>query len=255
MKILFIGDIVGEVGRNMLSQHLASLKHDHAIDLTIVNGENAAHGKGITPKIAQQFKELGVDVITLGNHAFSKNVIKEKIDELDYMVRPCNMEPLGYGQGFTKLEVLGLKVMIINVCGAAFMDNIVCSPFVATDKILANNHADITFVDFHGEATAEKRCYFEYYKDQIQCVVGTHTHVQTADEMISEGSCFISDVGMCGAIESILGRDIEEVIARSVHQQKTYFTPAKGKGMLCGVVIEVDNQTKKVVKIERLQVK
>lgn len=255
MKILFIGDIVGEVGRNMLAKHLNELQAKHQIDLTIVNGENAAHGKGITPKIYQSFKELGVDIITLGNHAFSKNIIKEHIDELHDMVRPCNMEPLEYGKGFIIREIKGSKVMVINICGAAFMDNVSVSPFVATDEILSNNAADIIFVDFHGEATAEKRCYFEYYKDRIRCVVGTHTHVQTADEMISQGSCFISDVGMCGAISSILGRDIDEVIARTIHQHKTYFTPAKGAGMLCGVVIDIDDDTKMVQKIERIQLK
>ncbi len=255
MKILFIGDIVGEVGRRMLSEHLKSLQNEYSIDLTIVNGENAAHGKGITPKIYDSFKSLGVDVITLGNHAFSKNIIKEYMEKFDDLVRPCNMEPLEYGRGFVTCHINNLDIMIINICGKAFMDNILIDPFEATDEILENNSADIIFVDFHGEATAEKRCYFEYYKDRIQCVVGTHTHVQTADEMISNGSCFISDVGMCGAINSILGRDIEEVISRTIYQQKTYFTPAKGPGMLCGVVIDIDEITKKVQKIERIQIK
>ena len=124
MKILFIGDIVGEVGRRMLSEHLKSLQNEYSIDLTIVNGENAAHGKGITPKIYDSFKSLGVDVITLGNHAFSKNIIKEYMEKFDDLVRPCNMEPLEYGRGFVTCHINNLDIMIINICGKAFMDNI-----------------------------------------------------------------------------------------------------------------------------------
>lgn len=255
MKILFLGDVVGSVGRQIVNDNFKNIKEKYQIDFAIINGENAAHGKGITTKIYRQFKNLGIDVITLGNHAFSKSMIIDNIDECKDMIRPCNMEPLNIGKSYIIKEVKGLRILVINVCGQVFMDNVVIDPFSACLNIINKEKADIVFVDFHGEATAEKRCFFEYLKKKVTIVCGTHTHIQTADEMIKNHAAFISDVGMCGPIDSILGRDIDEVIDKTIYHEKTYFTPAKGKGIICGVVIEVDEQNHHATNIERIQIR
>lgn len=255
MRILFLGDVVGSVGRQIINDNFKSIKEKYSADLTIINGENAAHGKGITTKIYRQFKNLGIDAITLGNHAFSKSMIIDNIDDCSDLIRPCNMEPLNIGNGYIIKEVKGLKILVINVCGQVFMDNVVIDPYSACTNIIDSQKADIVFVDFHGEATAEKRCFFEYMKNKATIVCGTHTHIQTADEMIKDHRAFISDVGMCGPIDSILGRDIDEVINKTIYHEKTYFTPADGKGIICGVVIDVDEQTCNAINIERIQIR
>lgn len=253
MKILFLGDVVGKVGRRIINERLASLKKEHQIDLTIINGENAAHGKGITSRIYHGFINLGVDVVTLGNHAFSKGEILTTFDDCENLIRPMNLKPLEIGKAVIIKEINNLKVAICNINGVVFMNNIEGTPYDAMDQIIKNNPADIYFVDFHAEATAEKLTFWNYYRDKVQVVVGTHTHVQTADEQIYNGSAYISDVGMCGAYDSILGRDTNEVISRMVHNNYTRYLPAEGSAVLSGVVIEIDEKTKKAVKITRIQ--
>lgn len=255
MRILFVGDVVGKVGRSVVQQHLQSIKTNYDIHLTIINGENSAHGKGITSRLYNEIIDMGADVITLGNHAFSKSELLKTVDQCPSLVRPMNLLPLNVGNYVVIKEVNGLKVAIVNICGEIFMDRIVRSPYDCMDEVLETVEADCYFVDFHGEATAEKLCFWNYYRKQLIAVCGTHTHIQTADECVEDGCAFICDTGMCGAYDSILGRDTKEVIANVVYQESTHYTPAMGEGLFCAVVIEVDEKTKRAVSIERIQIR
>lgn len=255
MNILFIGDIVGAVGREMVREHLPKLKADYQIDLVVANGENAAHGKGITKKIYYQLLSYGVDVITMGNHTFSKNDIYQFIEEADRMVRPANMEPIEYGQHTVVVKVRNKRVAISNLCGEVWMHNVIDSPFYCMEEILNDIDADIYVVDFHGETTSEKIAFTYNFAGRIQAVVGTHTHVQTADERIVYGTAAISDLGMCGAYTSVLGRDVDEIITRFTTDDKTKFKIALGPGILCGAVVQIHDETDKAFHIERIQIR
>ncbi len=258
MKILFVGDVVGSVGRQMLVDHLDTIKQEKQIDFTIVNGENSAHGKGISKKIYHQFLNAGCDVITLGNHAYSKDTIFTFIDDAHRLVRPMNMPPSnGKGQGYCIVDVNGLRICVSNIMCEVFMIAVKDNPFDTMIDILEETKdlADIHIVDLHGEATSEKIAFSYYFEGVVQAVLGTHTHVQTADERVSNGTAFISDVGMCGVYRSVIGRDIDEILNRFVNQEKTRFTLAEGEGMFSAVVIEIDEVSKQAVHIERIQVK
>lgn len=255
MKILFIGDIVGSAGRQMLIEHLPALKRRIQPDLTIVNGENAAHGKGITRKIYYQLLNAGADFITMGNHTFSKSELKMFISEADRLIRPDNLAPTDLGESVRITKVKDLTVGMVNMCGEVFMDNIVESPFSSMEAILKQHQADLWFVDFHGETTGEKQTFAQIFADRCVMIVGTHTHIQTADDQILRGCGYISDVGMCGVFDSILGRDKDEVIARTLYQEKTRYTVAEGPGMLCGVWVDIDENTRRAVAIERIQIR
>ncbi len=256
MKILFIGDIVGSVGRAMVLEHLPKIKEEKQIDFTIVNAENAAHGKGLTKKIYHQLINAGCDMLTLGNHAYSKDTIFNFIDEADRLVRPYNLEPTE-GAGYRIVEVNGFKICIVNLICEVFMIPVIDSPFSSMIDIIEDtrDEVDIYFVDLHGEATSEKIAFSYYFENEVQVVVGTHTHVQTADERVSNGTAFISDVGMCGVYRSVIGRDIEEILTRFTTGEKTKFTMAEGEGILSAVVVEIDEESKLAKSIERIQIR
>ena len=253
MKILFVGDIVSRPGRKVLNENLQKLKEDYAIDFTIVNAENAAHGKGLTPKIFNQIINFGVDAITLGNHAYAKEEIFEIIND-EKIVRPINLTTSKMGKGLRTFKVLNKTILIGNVCGEAFMHNIDPSPFLASQKFI-ETQADIKIIDFHGEATAEKIAYMHYFKNDFSAILGTHTHVQTADEDVFNGCAYISDVGMTGPYESVIGRDIDEVVSRFVENKETYYKVSKNEAVLCAVVVEIDDITNKAINIERIQIR
>lgn len=256
MKILFIGDIVGSVGRAMLIEHLPKIKEEKKIDFTIANAENAAHGKGLTKKIYHQLINAGCDMLTLGNHAYSKDTIFSFIDDADQLVRPYNLEP-EQGCGYRIVEVNGIRICITNLICEVFMIPTVESPFESMIDIIDDTREDVDvyFVDLHGEATSEKIAFSYYFESEVQVVVGTHTHVQTADERISNGTAFISDVGMCGVYRSVIGRDIDEILTRFTTKEKTRFTMAEGEGILSAVVVEIDEDTKEAIQIERIQIR
>ena len=254
MRILFIGDIVGRPGRDIVFANLARLKAEEKIDLTIVNGENSAHGKGITQKIYRQFLENGVDFITLGNHAFSKKEIIPLLPDLDRLIVPFN-NPEGLGIGARIYDNGKIRLCIANILGEVFMNPPAFSPFKAMDKIMETYPDCSYFVDFHGEATSEKELFAHYYASKLLVCVGTHTHVQTADERLIKNCAYISDVGMCGAYDSIIGRDIDEVIAARIQEEKTHFKVAVGPAELNAVVIEIDESTKKASSIKRIQIR
>lgn len=256
MKILFLADVVGKSGRMVVKTNLEKLKTQFAIDAVIINGENSAHGKGITKKIYDEFCELGADVITMGNHTFSKGAIYDFIADADRLVIPANLASFDAGQNYKILDRCGIRFAVINLCGEVWMNNIVCNPFDAMKQLMQRiPSVDGYFVDFHAEATSEKIIFANVFKKDCIAVIGTHTHVQTADERIMDGCAFISDAGMCGAYDSVLGRDTDEMIRRQVFHEATHYQVAKGAGMLCGVVVEIDEQSKRAVSIERIQIR
>lgn len=255
MKILFLGDIVAKSGRKVVVDNLPSLKEKYQADFVIVNGENAAHGKGITTKIYDSLKHAGADVITLGNHAFSKNEILMRMAECPDMIRPDNMIPFDVGHSYILKKVKNKTIAVVNLLGSIFMDVCQANPIQSMEDILSDIKADIIFVDFHAEATSEKQIFYHYFRQRITAVVGTHTHVQTADEQVTDGCAYISDVGMCGVFDSILGRDADEVIRRNVYGEKTHYTPADGPAMMSGVLIDIDDDTNRAVGIERIQIR
>ncbi|MRG85329.1 TIGR00282 family metallophosphoesterase [Salinibacillus xinjiangensis] len=255
MKILFIGDVVGSPGRNILKENLPHLKTKYRPDVTIVNGENAAHGKGITEKIYRNFKEWGANVITLGNHAWDKKEIFEFIDDVDDMIRPANfpVDTPGIGMAFHKV---GQKeIAVINAQGRTFLPPI-DDPFRVVDELVneAKARTPYVFVDFHAEATSEKQAMGWFLDGRVGGVVGTHTHVQTADQRIlPNGTAYITDVGMTGPYDGILGVEKEAVLRRFQTALPVRFeVPSDGRTQLSGVCIELNKDTGMAKKIERI---
>ena len=257
MKILFLADVVGKSGRAALSKHLPLLKQEYDIDFTIVNGENSAHGKGITMRIYNAFKSYGVDCITLGNHAFSKREILDHLDQCQDLAYPNN-HPLSTTQQGVRSYVLGgVRLHVVNLLGKSFMSpEPTVSPFEMMDQFLKSiDPEDMVFVDFHGETTAEKRAFFECYKQRCIAVVGTHTHVQTADEMVDEGCAFISDAGMVGPYHSVLGREIQQCIIMMKEGINLRYRVSEEEAIVCGVVITIDDTTHRSSAIQRIQIR
>ncbi|GEL75804.1 TIGR00282 family metallophosphoesterase [Tenuibacillus multivorans] len=255
MNILFIGDIVGKPGRVALEQHIHQLKEQHRADLTIVNGENAAHGKGLTKKFYHQFLELGADIITLGNHAWDKKEIFDFIDDAEKLVRPANYPKGTPGIGMQFVNVNQITVAVINLQGRTFM-NPLDDPFQVIDYLIKNakKKTDIIFVDFHAETTSEKQAMGWYLDGKVTAVVGTHTHIQTSDERIlSNGTGYITDVGMTGAYDSILGMEKDSIIRKFKTGLPVKFEiPETERTVLSGITVSVDDKTGKTKSIKRI---
>ena len=255
MKILFIGDVFGSIGREMIEDYLHRIVKDKQIDFVIANVENTSHGKGLLKRHYDELSFQGIQAMTMGNHTFSKNDILLFIDEADRLVRPMNMEPTEPGQSTCVVQIGGKKIAVSNLSGEVFMNNITDSPFACMEDILeAYEDCDLHVVDLHAEATSEKIAFTYCFANQLAAVVGTHTHVQTADERIVDGCAAISDLGMCGPYNSVLGRDIDEVIARFTGE-KTKYTMASGPGIFCGLIVEIDDISNRAVSVERIQIK
>lgn len=252
MKILFIGDIVGASGRQIVVDHLPTLKSELKIDFTIANGENSAHGKGITHKIYRQLKAAGVDCITMGNHSFAKSEIFDFYEECEDLLIPANIEPVEFGNYYKIYDVQGKSICVVNLYGEAFMNRVGGSPYPFMDDVLEDTNCDYYFVDFHAESTSEKMLFANVYSESVDCVVGTHTHVQTADNRMLGDCAYITDVGMCGAIDSVIGRDTQELYKRVILGEKTHFKVALGDSFLNAIVVEIDDRTMKSLSIERI---
>lgn len=257
IRILFIGDIVGKPGRKTLSLLLPSIKEKHKPHITIVNGENAAGGFGITPDVADDIFSMGVDVITSGNHIWDKKEIMEYLDRERRILRPANYPDSSPGRGSVILKVdEGRRIGVINLQGRVFMENIDC-PFKAVIKEIEkiSSETKIIIVDFHAEATSEKAAMGWYLDGKVSAVIGTHTHVQTADERIlPEKTAFISDVGMVGSWYSVIGLEKEAVIKRFLTNIPQKFEPATKQLKLDGVIVDVDDITGCAINIERLTI-
>jgi len=258
MKILFAGDIVGRPGRNAVEVLYPPLQKEHQPDLFIANCENAAGGSGITPDIARQLHSMGIDVITSGDHIWKEKSILDYIDSDPHLLRPANMPTGTPGSEYTIYSLPdGRKLGVICLLGRTFMAPVEC-PFRTADRILNmfKNQTHIVVVDIHAEATSEKNAIGRYLDGRVSAVIGTHTHVQTADETVfPQGTAYITDAGMTGPFDSIIGREIKPVIHRFVAQMPAYFKVAKNDVRINGVIIDIDDQTGKAKSIKRIQQK
>jgi metallophosphoesterase (TIGR00282 family) len=251
--VLFLGDVVGKPGRTAVKLGLPSLKQTYRPLFTIINGENAAGGVGITPPLANELFEAGADAITLGNHAFHKREIDQYMRDQPRIVRPANMPRNTPGKGFTFLEKDSIKFCVANICGQTYMDSY-DNPFAAADLILSEVSGRHGLLDFHGEATSEKIAMGYHCDGRVSAVVGTHTHVQTADETIlALGTAYITDVGMTGPRNSVLGMDREVILNRFRTTLPQKFQVADEEGVICGVAIDVERVSGLATAIERIR--
>ena len=257
MKLLFVGDIVGRPGRYALTHALGRLVDRHCVDLVIANGENAAAGFGLTAEVAREIFDAGVDVITSGNHIWDKKEIFGYFEKEPRLLRPANYPPGLPGKGGGVFKTAGgVKIGVINLEGRAFMNNLDC-PFRAADALIEelSQQTRIIFVDFHAETTSEKISLGYYLDGRISAIIGTHTHVQTADERILPGgSAYLTDVGMTGSRDSVIGIRKEEAIERFLTQLPIRFEVAKKDPWLCAVLLTIDEESGKAQAIERIQV-
>lgn len=256
MNILCIGDVVGGNGCNFLRSKLSSLKRNYGIDLVIANGENASDGNGITPSAARHLFDSGVDIITLGNHTYRRAEVYDYLDETESIIRPYNFPEGAPGHGIVIYDMGIRSIAVINLMGQMYMDNVDC-PFAALDKILKENDLPkIKIVDFHAEATGEKRAFGYFADGRVSAVFGTHTHVQTADECIlPKGTGYITDVGMTGTIESVLGVKAELVIKKCKTKLPVRFDYEQGECKMDMVLFNIDEKTGLTRTVKRLSVR
>ena len=256
MKLLFIGDIVGRVGRDLVRRHTRALASAHGVDLVIANGENAAGGAGITRENMYEILASGVDVITTGNHVWDKRETLEFIGNEPRLIRPANYPSGTPGAGACVVEARnGVRVGVINAMGRVFM-NTLDDPFRTADREIARvteDGAQVIFVDFHAETTSEKLAFSYYVDGRVAAVIGTHTHVQTADERIlSGGTACLTDAGMTGPHDGVIGMDKDAVIARFMSGLPGRFETASGNPRLNGAVVTVDEHAARATHIERI---
>lgn len=254
MRILMIGDIVGRPGRRAVRETLQTIRQELKLDAIIANGENAAGGNGITGEIANDLFEYGIDLLTMGNHVWDKREAVSYIDKEIRIVRPANYPPGTPGRGAGIYNINGHKIGIINLSGRVYLSTLDC-PFRLADDLLASlrNEARIIIVDFHAEATSEKMALGWYLDGKVSAVLGTHTHIQTADErVLPKGTAYISDVGMTGPRDSILGVKTELVLEKFTTQMPVRFEVADGPYQFNAVVVDIDETTGTATDINRI---
>ncbi len=257
MKVIFLGDIIGKPGRNALARKLDILIRENEADMVIANGENAAGGIGISPGTCDSLFEMGVDMVTSGNHIFKKKEIIDYLDLEPRLLKPANYPPGTPGKGYYIFEVEklgGLKVAVINICGRVFVENLDC-PFRTIDRILEyiKEKTPVIIVDIHAEVTSEKVAMGWFLDGRVSAVIGTHTHIQTADErVLPGGTAYITDVGMVGPRDSVIGVKKENIIKRFLTQMPQQFTVAKEDVWINGVVIDIDEKNGKARQIIRI---
>ncbi|MFV0387209.1 MAG: TIGR00282 family metallophosphoesterase [Pyrinomonadaceae bacterium] len=258
MRVLVIGDVIARPGRRVVLKHIEQLRNDHEIDIAIVNGENAAGGFSITPEIADDFFAAGIDVITSGNHIFDKADIITYIKENPRILRPYNYPEGTAGNGLYIGEINGFKIAVLNLLGRVFMPPVVDDPFHAADKAFSSIPDDhkIRIVDMHCEATSEKYAMGWFLDGKASAVVGTHTHVPTADERILDnGTAYITDIGMTGSFSGVIGMNRNDVLKRFTTFPAPRASYSKGDVWLNYLVIEIDEKTGKALAIERKRIK
>ncbi len=253
-RILFLGDIVGKPGRMIVKESLPELQNRFNPQFTLVNGENSAAGVGITPEIVEELLKWGVDGITLGNHAFHKRDIGPCLEKEHRIIRPANMSPGVPGRGMMHIQKGGIDLAVMNLCGRVFMDPY-DDPFRFVDRLIEEAQTPHIFIDFHAEATSEKLAFTYHVEGRVSAVVGTHTHVATADErVLPGGTAAITDVGMCGPIDSVLGMEKEVILRRFLVGMPERFEVANNPGVISGVVLDVERDTGRAIHIERVRV-
>jgi metallophosphoesterase (TIGR00282 family) len=255
LRILFLGDIVGEPGRRAVIDAIPRFKQEQGVDFVIVNGENSAGGRGITPKISIDLLRAGAAVITSGDHIWDQKDVVPYIDTEPRLLRPLNYPPNTPGNGSIVLETPKGKVAVVNVQGRTFMQPALENPFLAIEAEVERlrQETSVIFVDAHAETTSEKIAIGRFLDGRVSAVIGTHTHTQTADEQIFPGgTAFLCDAGMCGPVESILGREIDAIIHRFLISRPVLYPVAKGPVKLHGAIIDIDEATGRAVHIERV---
>lgn len=260
LRVLFIGDVIGVTGRVMFKKHIDALKEKYKIDATIVNGENSAtQGRGITPRVAKFFKDNGVDVITTGNHIWYKREIYSYLEQHTHLLRPANFPTGSPGIGMTTFLCKNYVIGIMNIQGRVFMRDLIDCPFRTAKSILSflQSKTNLIFIDFHAEATSEKMAMAYLLDGRISGLVGTHTHIQTADErVLPGGTAYITDLGMVGSLNSMLGMKKDAVIEHFLVPIPVRFSVDTSLPVvLCGAIIEVDVDTGKATRIERIQLR
>lgn len=258
MHILFIGDIVGSGGRKLLRARLPELKRKYQVEFCVANAENTAAGLGLTGTLAAEIMSCGADVLTLGNHSWARQELLESIDSIPCLIRPANGPAAWPGKGYILVRHTRGPILVVNLLGRIFMDP-VDDPFVTADHVLNENHdrgeARIVIIDFHAEATSEKNAFAWYVDGRATLVAGTHTHVQTADERILErGTAFITDVGMTGPTDGVIGMERETSLRRFVDRLPAHYELARGPSAICAVVVEADPATGRASRIERIRI-
>ncbi len=251
LKILAIGDIIGKPGRETVGKLLPDLRHEYGIDLVIGNGENAAGGLGLTPNTAQELLDYGIDVITSGNHIWTHKEILPYLDGSLPILRPLNYPAAAPGRGY----LLRDNILIVNLIGRVFVGNFDC-PFRAMDRLLAEfkDKANVIIVDFHAEATSEKVAMGWYLDGRVSALLGTHTHIGTIDaHILPKGIAYVTDVGMVGPMDSVIGDDVDSVINRFLTQVPGRLSVGKGRVVFDSVLVEVNKDTGKAIGIKRVE--
>ena len=257
MRLLVVGDVVGRLGRKAFARYTRELKEKYKIDLVIVNGENSAGGKGISRKSLDELYRAGADIVTSGNHVWDNREINGFIDDEPYLVRPANYPEGAQGKGWCIYPFKSANLAVVNMSGRTFMPDMDC-PFQKIEEVLSEigQEADIILLDFHAETTSEKMAMGFYLDGRVQAVVGTHTHIQTADERIlPQGTAYITDLGMVGPWNSGLGVKPEIIIQKFTTCRPVRFDLAEGPAVYSAVVIDIDTNTKKAVSIERVMIR
>ena len=255
MKILAIGDIVGTKSIDYLKACLWDIRRKYDIDLVVANGENATDIHGLSAPDAEDILSAGVDLITLGNHAFGRRDICPLLGDSNCIIRPANYPPLAPGGGYTLLDVCGWRALCINIMGTALMDALAC-PFATVDRILERERGnyDFALMDIHAEATSEKIALARYFDGRIAVMFGTHTHVQTADEQIlPKGSGYITDLGMTGPVNGVIGTDADAVIEKMRTKMPVRFRVADGEIAAMGAIFTVNTDTGLVTEVKRIR--
>ncbi len=259
LRLLCVGDVVGQPGRQVLAEQLHRVVKEHEVDCVIVNAENAAGGSGLNPTIYRKLHTYGVNLVTLGDHIYRKREIVEVLENADDIVRPANLTPQASGREFALFSTQkGPQVAVISLLGRMFMPVPSDNPFVAVDRVLnrLHNQTSVIVVDVHAEATSEKIAMGRYLDGRVSAVFGTHTHVTTADEtVLPRGTAYITDVGMTGPHDSVLGRNTERVLKNLTTQMPSTFSIATGDVRINGLLVTVDSNTGLAVSAERLCVK
>ncbi|APE74080.1 TIGR00282 family metallophosphoesterase [Spiroplasma citri] len=257
MNIVMIGDIYAQAGRIAINKYLPQIIKKYKIDLIIANGENTTHGKSLSKHHYNELKELGINIITSGNHIFRNPEVLNYIEEVNDLLKPANMNSFTPGKGTVVVKINNKKIRVTNLMGRSFMDP-VDNPYTIFEEIINNDNSDLHFVDFHAEASAEKLAFAWNYDGIITGFFGTHTHVQTADNRIlPKGTAYITDVGMCGSYNSIIGANPEEIIIKEKTGLPVRFEPAteNDKLIFSAVWLQVDDKTNQAVKIERILIR
>ncbi len=260
MRILFFGDIVGKPGRQVLKELLPALRREHAADVVVANGENASGGIGLTGETLRELLGMGVDILTTGNHVWKHRDLYGPLDKESRLLRPANYPAGAPGRGFGVYDLPGgHRLAVLNLCGTTYMDPLDC-PFRTAETLLARLEAEegapaVRLVDFHAEATSEKKALGWFLDGRVSAVIGTHTHVQTADAMLLPGgTAYLTDAGMCGVEASVLGMDHKVIVDRFLTRLPQRFRPATGRGSLNGVLLDVDEATGRARSIRALRV-